>query len=233
MVFQNGIWLQVSTQQTLAVVANSFVSCWYFRTEENSLGLGWTNLQTSECSWWRPKEWRCWEPSEVWVWRLWPWKWELLNPWGWFPQHWEGKGCWPVDPHSCWGWDPLQVAGSFSWGCWWTWSQGILLRPLGELAIVGQRSWPSLPQEHTFLPGGEECQQWQRVNVPPPEKEESSPVFIWFRKMISIRFSLRLQLGFKSKLVWLIPKPRSCYPHCPLKTCVPRGSTGSVFLGGD
>lgn len=24
------------------------------------------------------------------------------------------------DPHSCWGWDPLQVAGSFSWGCWWT-----------------------------------------------------------------------------------------------------------------
>lgn len=25
-----------------------------------------------------------------------------------------------ADPHSCWGWDPMQVAGSFSWGCWWT-----------------------------------------------------------------------------------------------------------------
>lgn len=78
MVFQNGTWLQVSTQHALAGVANSFVSCWCFR-KENSLGLGWTNLQTSECSWWRPKEWRCWEPSGLWVWR--PWKWELLNPW--------------------------------------------------------------------------------------------------------------------------------------------------------
>lgn len=35
----------------LAVVANSFVFvfCWGFRTRENSLGLGWTKLQTTEC----------------------------------------------------------------------------------------------------------------------------------------------------------------------------------------
>lgn len=128
---------------------------------------------------------------------------------------------------------PTKVAGRLLLGMLVntrTW--GILLRPLGELALVGQSRWQSLPGAHrrggawaaaavrgetgspSFLQGGEECQPLRSRN--PHQISFHSEK--WFRSGSASGYTARIQIQ-----VGLIPKPSLQLPTLPLfKTCIPR-----------